>query len=74
MSCCVMSMYAHNYNDIIIQLSPKGVVNSGRYISRDAKRLGIYMYLVLFTDPERNSCFSIYRISWIKMKKVNFVN
>ena len=30
------------------------------------------IYLVLFTDPERNSCFSIYQISWIKMKKATF--
>ena len=35
-----------------------------------AKSRGIY--LVLFTEPERNSCFSIYQISWIKMKKVTF--
>ena len=47
-----------------IQLSPKGEVNSG------AKRRGIY--LALFTDPEGDSCFSIYQISWIKMKKVTF--
>ena len=32
----------------------------------DAKRRGIYP--ALFTDPEGDSCFSIYRISWIKMK------
>ena len=25
--------------------------------------------LALFTDPEVDSCFSIYQISWIKMKK-----
>ena len=36
----------------------------------DAKRRGIY--LALFTDPEGDSCFSIYQISWIKMKKSNF--
>ena len=35
----------------------------------DAKRRGIY--LALFTDPEGDSCFSIYQISWIKMKKSN---
>ena len=34
-------------------------------------------YLALFSDPERGrgggvSCFSIYQISWIKMKKVTF--
>ena len=27
---------------------------------------------MLFTDPEGNSCF--YQISWIKLKKVTFVN
>ena len=39
-------------------------------IYRDAERRGIY--LALFTDPEGDSCFSIYQISWIKMKKVTF--
>ena len=38
--------------------------------SGDAKRRGIY--LALFTAPEGKSCFSIYQISWIKMKKVTF--
>ena len=37
-------------------------------IYRDAKRRGIH--LALFTDPEGDSCFSIYQISWIKMKNV----
>ena len=50
-----------------MQLSTEGEVNSGA-IYRDAKRRGIY--LALFTDPEGDSCFSIYQISWIKMKKV----
>ena len=36
----------------------------------DASRLGIL--LALLTDPEGDSCFSIYQISWIKMKKVTF--
>ena len=31
---------------------------------RDAKRRRIYP--PLFTDPERDSCFSIYQIRWIK--------
>ena len=49
----------------IIQLFPKGEVNSGGYnLYRDAKRLGIYP--LLFTDPEGDSCFSIYQIIWIK--------
>ena len=26
----------------------------------------------LFTDPEGDSCFSIYQISWIKMTKIIF--
>ena len=33
----------------------------------DASRLGIL--LALLTDPGGDSCFSIYQISWIKMKK-----
>ena len=33
-------------------------------IYRDAKRRGIYPQL--FTDPEGDSCFSIYQIRWIK--------
>ena len=39
-------------------------------VYRDAKRRGIY--LALSTDPERDSCFSIYQISWMNMKKVTF--
>ena len=52
-----------------IQLSPEGRWIVGIY--RDAKRRGIY--LALFTDPEGDSYFSIYQISWIKMKKSNFL-
>ena len=33
-------------------------------IYRDAKRRGIYP--PLFSDPEGDSCFSIYQIRWIK--------
>ena len=29
-------------------------------------------YVALFTDPERDSCFSIHQISWIKIKKAPF--
>ena len=53
----------------IIQLSPKGEVDSG-VVCGDAKRRGIY--LSLFTDAEGESCLSIYQISGIKMKKGNF--
>ena len=35
-----------------------------------AKSRGIY--LELFTEPESDSCFIIYQISWIKMKKVTY--
>ena len=52
-----------------IQVPLKREVNSGRYIPK-RKHWGIY--LVLFTYPEGDSCFSIYQISWIKMKKVTF--
>ena len=46
-------------------------MNSGGYIP-DSKRLGIF--LALWTDPEGGSCFSIYQISWINIKKELFVN
>ena len=39
-------------------------------IYRDAKRRGIYP--PLFTDPEGDSCFSIYQIRWIKKRLFNF--
>ena len=45
----------------ILQLSPEGEV---RWIVVDIYRD------VLFTDPEGNSCFSIYQISWINNKIV----
>ena len=47
----------------------------GRWILvgyRDAKRRGIY--LALWNDPEGDSWFSIYQISWIKIKIKIFVN
>ena len=37
----------------------------------------LYIYtetLALWTDPEGDSCFSIYQISWIKIKKELFVS
>ena len=40
-------------------------------IYRDTKRRGLY--LALFTDPEGDSCFSIYQISWITNKKSKFL-
>ena len=60
---------ARNY---IIQLSPEGEVNSGGgYIPRrEASR---YVYPPLFTDPEGDSCFSIYQIRWIKKTLLQFL-
>ena len=54
---------------IIYNYPPKGrwiVVD----IYRDATRRGIYP--PLFTDPEGDSCFSIYQIRWIKKRFLNF--
>ena len=36
-------------------------------IYQDMRRQDIH--LALFTDPEGDSCFSIYQISWIEIKK-----
>ena len=53
-----------------MQLSPEGEMNSGGYIPRrEASR---YIYPPLFTDPEGDSCFSIYQIRWIKKHFFNF--
>ena len=40
-------------------------------IHRDAKRRGIYPPLL--TDPEGDSCFSIYQIRWIKYTLLQFL-
>ena len=48
-----------------IQLSSEGEV-------KVVYKTGIY--LEPLTDPEGDSCFGIYQISWIKMKKVTFCN
>ena len=61
-SCTDITSIVYNY-------PPKGrwiVVD----IYRDAKRRGIYP--PLFTDPEGDSCFSIYQIRWIKKCCFNF--
>ena len=43
--------------------TPEGGVNSGGYTPRrEASR---YIYPPIFTDPEGDSCFSIYQIGWI---------
>ena len=58
-----------NMNLIIYNYPPKGrwiVVG----IYWDAKCRGIYP--LLFTDPEGDSCFSIYQIRWIKKCFFNF--
>ena len=62
--CCLYYWYKLR-GDGILYL-PKGEVNSGGHIlRREASRYN----LALFTDPEEDSCFSIYQISWIKMEK-----
>ena len=58
-----------------MQLSPEGGgggVNIGGYTPRrEASR---YIYPPLFTDPEGDSCFSIYQIRWIKKALLQFRN
>ena len=55
-----------------IQLSPEGEMNSGCWYipSREVSR---YISSAM-NRPEGDSCFSIYQISWIKIKKKLFVN
>ena len=62
----MFTLYWIAFRGDTMQLSPEGEVNGGG-IYRHAKRRGIY--LALFTDPEGDSCFSIYQISWIKIHK-----
>ena len=51
-------------NEVNIQLFAEGEVNSGGYTPRrEASR---YISTYIFTDPEGDSCFSIYQIRWIK--------
>ena len=73
--CCQRNSDRQRYREeglarwIIYNYPPKGrwiVVD----IYRGAKRRGIYP--PLFTDPEGDSCFSIYQISWIKKRFFNF--
>ena len=45
-----------------------------RTISRRVGELRRGICLALFTNPEGDSCFSIYQSSWIKIKKELFVN
>ena len=45
-----------------------------RSVSQDSTRLSPEgkLGVALFADPEGDSCFSIYQISWIKLKKATF--
>ena len=37
-------------------------------IYKETRSVEVYtLHLALFSDPEGDSCFSIYQISWIKM-------
>ena len=57
---------------IIYNYPPKGRWIVVVQIYWHEKRRGIYP--ALWTDPEGDSCFSIYQISWKKIKKELFVN
>ena len=46
---------------------------NGGEVYTETRSVGV-LYLALRTDPEGDSCFSIYQISWIKIKKDLFVN
>ena len=60
--CCLYYWYKLR-GDGILYL-PEGEVNRGGHIPRrEASRYSAV------TDPEGDSCFRIYQISWIKMKK-----
>ena len=64
----LLPSYWNSKLTIVYNYPPKGrwkVVD----IYRDAKRWGIYP--PFFTDPEGDSCFSIYQIRW---KKIHFFN
>ena len=52
----------------ISKLSPEGEVDSGAHIPR-RKASRLRTRLVVWTDPEGDSCFGIYHISLIKIKK-----
>ena len=67
----VWKVCLHNYKNRLRESRKWKICNSppkGRWIVvdiyRDAKRRGTYP--PLFTDPEGDSCFSIYQIRWIK--------
>ena len=69
-SVCNNETSGYNWLSVVLyNYPPKGrwiVVD----IYRDAKRRGIYP--PLFTDPEGDSCFSIYQIRCIKKRFFNF--
>ena len=64
-SCCCLAHFVNN-----IQLSPEEGVNSNGYKQR--RERSRYISSSLLTDLEGDSCFSVYQISWKKMKKVTF--
>ena len=70
----IMIITWHNGDDRNNSSIPYNYPPKGRWIVVDiywdAKRRGIYP--PLFTDPEGNSCFSIYLIRWIKKCCFNF--
>ena len=54
----------------IIQLSPKGEVNSGGYIPRH--KVSTYISSAVHQPGKGSSCFSINQISWMKNQKGTF--
>ena len=67
-----MPLKGGNIDVYNVQLSAEGEVYSGGNIPRSEASRYI-LYLVLFTNPEECSCFSIHPICWIKMIKSNFL-
>ena len=55
---------------IVYNYPPKGRWIVGAYT--DTRSVEVHIYIALWTDREGDSCFSIYQISWIKIKTIFF--
>ena len=75
-----LSFHFHVLHDPWVKYIEHAIYNyplKGRWImvgvyTKTQKHRG--MYLVLWTNPKGDSCFSIYHIIWIQIKKELFVN
>ena len=65
--CAIKAKKATNFGFSVFIACERRLPGSGYILKSEASR-----YLALLTDPEGDSCFSIYQISWIKLKKVTF--